>query len=229
MSAEVIDTRIKWGVLILPVAGLIGILGVALPGPNVDPTVDPQTYSEQSLSASYAWSVLLLSVANVLWLFGFFALYAYLASSRAERWALAAMIINVVATAYTIGGVAGEEVASRLVGQAYLEGRQDIYEVLTPLSTLTPAAVLVIAASFSGTVVGNILLAIAIWRSGTLPQGTAVLIAASAVLFGANLLSVWIAVLTYVLNTLGFGWVALSILRQPAIEVAGEAAEARVR
>jgi hypothetical protein len=30
MSAEVIATRIKWGVLILPVAGLIGILGVAL-------------------------------------------------------------------------------------------------------------------------------------------------------------------------------------------------------
>jgi len=229
ISAEVIATRIKWGVLALPVAGLIGILGTALLGPIVDPTVDPQTFSEQSLSASYAWSTLLLSVANVLWLFGFFALYAYLASSRAERWALAAMIINVVATAFTIGSLAVEEVATRLVGQAFLEGRQDIYEVLTPLSTLTPTAVLAIVATFSGTVVGNILLAIAIWRSGILPQGSAILIAGSAVLFGANFLSVWIAVLTYVLNTLGFGWIALSILRQPAVEVAGEGAGARVR
>ncbi len=171
----------------------------------------------------------MFSVANVLWLFGFFALYAHLASSRAERWAFAAMIVSVVAAVYSIVVLVGEEVHGILIGQAYLEGRQDIYEIFIPFSTLTPTIVLAIIASFSGGVLGSILLAIAIWRSGTLPQGAAIIIAASAVLTGANVLSAGIAVLTSGLQALGFGWVAWSILRQPSTGISGTEASPRVQ
>lgn len=64
MSAEVIATRIRWGILVLPVAGLLSIVGAVLLGPYIDPTVDPEAFSEQSASASYAWGVLLLVVGQ---------------------------------------------------------------------------------------------------------------------------------------------------------------------
>jgi hypothetical protein len=69
-------------------------------------------------------------------------------------------------------------------------------------------------------VLNNLFFGIAIWRSGTLPQGAAILWVGAAVLGVASLnpsvyLGAWIAALIVALDLGGSGWIAWSIWQQP--------------
>ena len=130
-----------------------------------------------------------------------------------------------------IGGVS--TFALNAIGRAYLAGTQDVMRVEFPaaMSVLFGLAILLL-------VVGNVLLGVAVWRSGTLPRWAGAIWVASALLFyvlgavlgmattGSSLLTQPVGGL---LLAIGGGWIALSALRRPSAEVAGAGARPRVQ
>lgn len=164
-----------------------------------------------------------LSVA----IFGFVALYAYLADGRGERWALAAMVLSVLGFVSTLMYV-GYGAADSVAGELYLEGQQAFLERLYGSF---------IWLDFVGLVGGRLLLfigfvlfGVAIWRSGALPRGAAILWVAASVLLPATALAgVWAQVIYFLLFTIANAWIALSVLRQPSEKMVGAEAQPRVR
>ena len=166
-------------------------------------------------------------------IFGVFALGAYLANGRAGRLGLVAMVITVVGQALSliIGGVS--TFASNAIGRAYLAGTEDVMRVEFPaaMSVLFGLAILLL-------VVGNVLLGVAVWRSGTLPKWAGAIWVASALLFyvlgavlgmattGSSLLTQPVGGLLMVIDG---GWIALSALRRLSAEVVGVQGQPRVR
>jgi hypothetical protein len=115
----------------------------------------------------------------ILAIFGTFALGAYLARSRAGRLGLVAIVISVFGSALFLMPIGVSTFAAPEEGQAYLAGIEGIPEMTTSFADTAFAAtsLLVIVLLF----VGNVLLGVAIWRSGTLPRCAGVLWAAASV------------------------------------------------
>ncbi len=115
------------------------------------------------------WGHLLGSILGLIFaIFGIFALGAYLARSRAGRLGLVAMVITVLGSALfrLLQGISTFSAPEE--GQAVLAGLEE-FEELPPIFANTMAALtglVVIVLQF----VGNILLGVAVWRSGTLPR-----------------------------------------------------------
>jgi len=225
----------------------IGLLGLPLYGAltfwsSLDPQPDPNTHYEAwsrfVTTDHYVLTHLLGSILGLTFaIFGTFALGAYLANGRAGRLGLAAMVITVLGSALFLPAMGVSTFAAPEEGQAYLAGI-DQFAKLPPIFADTAFAMtslLVIVLLF----VGNVLLGVAVWRSGTLPRWAGVLWAAAAVLMYP--LGIVYAVISGVQSTprtvlvgallivVGGAWMAWSVLRRPSAEAVGVAAQPRVR
>jgi hypothetical protein len=225
----------------------IGLLGLTLYGAmtffsSIDPQPDPNTHYEAFsrfvTTDSYALKHLFLTLLGTIFgIFGTIALGAYLTRSRAGRMGLWAMLITVLGYALflTWGGVS--TFATPIEGQAYLAGIDEYHELPTSLaSTLQGVTMLVsIVLAF----VGNVLLGVAVWRSGILPKWAGAMWAFAPVLmyvFGLAYAMTIGAQATpptvpagAVLLTIGGAWMALSVLRRPSAETIGVGAQPSVQ
>jgi hypothetical protein len=227
----------------------IGLLGLYLYGTltfwsSLDPQPDPSTHLEAwsrfVTTNYYVLGHLLGSILGLIFLiFGIFALGAYLARSRAGRMGLVAMVITVLGNALFLPLQGISTFSAPKEGQAVLAGIEE-YEKLPPIFADT-------AFSLTGLLdivlllVGNILLGVAVWRSGTLPRWAGALWAAANVLMYLSLVyaatigpaSTPSTVLVgAVLVVISGGWMAWSVLSRPsgAQEAVGAAAaQPRVR
>jgi hypothetical protein len=160
--------------------------------PQPDQTKDPEEWARFVGSTSYLLTHVFGSIGGV------FALGAYLANGSSGRLRLVAMVITVVGQALSlvIGGVS--TFASNAIGRAYLAGTEDVMrlEFPTAMSVLFGLAILLL-------VVGNVLLRVAVWRSGTQPRWAGAIWVASALPY-------------YVLGALlGMATTGSSLLTQP--------------
>ena len=103
-------------------------------------------------------------------LLGTIALGAYLSTSRAGRPGLVAMVITVVGYVLflTIGGVV--TFAAPGEGQAYLAGDEEFAQIAASGFAVTMQTLTLLVCALL-ILVGNVLLGVAVWRSGTLPRG----------------------------------------------------------
>ena len=214
----------------------IGLLGLTLYGAltffsSIDPQPDPNTHYEAwarfVTTDGYALKHLFLTLLGTIFgIFGTIALGAYLTRSRAGRLGLWAMVITVLGYSLflTWGGVS--TFAAPFEGQAYLAGIQEFHELPTSLAgTLQGLTMLVsIVLAF----VGNVLLGVAVFRSGTLPRWAGALWAAAPVLMyifglvyamtlGAQATPPTVPAGAVVLTISG-AWMAWSVLRRPSAE-----------
>ena len=99
----------------------------------------------------------------------FGVLAAYLANCRAGPLALVAMVMSVVGNCLILAIFGFSTIVSPVIGRLYLEGQQGVMEVNDAIfgSALVP---LVSGPGLLLYLVGNILLGVAVWRSGTLPK-----------------------------------------------------------
>jgi hypothetical protein len=219
-------------VLALPLSG--ALIAWSSLDPQPDQVKHPEEWARFVGSTYYLLTHIFGSIGSALLaIFSEFALGAYLANGRAGRLGLVAMVITVVGQALSliIGGVS--TFASNAIGRAYLAGTEDVMRVEFPaaMSVLFGLAILLL-------VVGNVLLGVAVCRSGTLPKRAGAIWVASALLFyvlgavlgmattGSSLLTQPVGGL---LMVIGGGWIALSALRRLSAEVVGVQGQPRVR
>jgi hypothetical protein len=226
----------------------ISLLGLPLYGAltfwsSLDPQPDPDTHYE-------AWSrfvttdhyvishVLGSTLGLILAIFGTFALGAYLANGRTGRLGLVAMVITVLGTALFLPAMGVSTFAAPAEGQAYLAGIEEFSRLPSSFADTVFAAtsLLVILLLF----VGNVLLGIAVWRSGTLPKvagaiwvTAAVLMYPLGIVYAAVILGVQSTPPTVLVGAfllvVGGGWIALRAMRRPSAAAVGVGAQPRVQ
>ena len=226
----------------------IGLLGLPLYGAltfwsSMDPQPDPNTHYEAwsrfVTTDYYVISHLLGSILGLVFaIFGTFALGAYLAGGRSGRLGLVSMVITVLGTALFLPAMGISTYAAPAEGQAYLAGIEEFSELPSSFADAVfgLTSLLVIILLF----VGNVLLGIAVWRSGTLSKvigaiwvTAAVLMYPLGIVFAALILGVQSTPPTVLVGAfllvVGGGWMALSALRRPYTRTVGVGAQPRVQ
>jgi hypothetical protein len=226
----------------------IGLLGLPLYGAltffsSLDPQPDPSTHYEAFsrfvTTDGYVLKHLFLTILGTIFgIFGSIALGAYLTRSRAGRMGLVAMVITVLGYSLflTWGGVS--TFATPQEGQAYLAGIEEYHNLPSMLANTLQGATVVVSIVLG--FVGNVVLGVAVWRSGILPKWAGALWAFAPVLMyifglvyamtiGANATPPTVPA-GAVLLVISGAWIAWSALSRPSAEAVGvAAAQPRVR
>ena len=229
MSATNITKWIGIGLLGLPLYGALTFWSSLNPQP--DPNTRFEAWSRYVMTEHYVLTHVFGSILGlVLAIFGTFALGAYLTRSRAGRLGLVAMVMTIFGAALFLPAMGVSTFSAPHEGQAYLAGIEE-YDKLPLIFADTmfiATSLLVIVLGF----VGNVLLGVAVWRSGVLPKWAGALWAAGAV-FMYPLGIVYAVVILGVQSTpptvlvgafllvISGAWMAWSVLRRPFTEAVG--------
>jgi hypothetical protein len=223
----------------------IGLLGLSLYGaltffsslnPQPDYNTHPEAWARYVTTSGYVLKHLFASIFGIIFaIFGVFALGAYLATSRAGRMGLVAMVLTVLGSALLLVILGVTTFASPEQGQAYLAGMNtdELPDTFADtVQELTGLAYILLG------FVGNILLGVAIWRSGTLPKWAGALWAGAHVLMylgqgyaatvGAKSTPL-VVPLGAVVVVISGAWMAYSVLRRPSAQAVGVGAQPRVQ
>jgi hypothetical protein len=222
MSAQNTATTnwIRAGLLALPLYGLLTFATTFDAQP--DQAKDPEAWARYVGSTGYLLTHMLAATGGtILAIFGVFALGAYLATSRSGRLGLAAMVTAAAGHSLLMVPAVISTFATPAIAEAYLSGMEGVIEGVE----FHPAMMVVYMLGLLLAFVGNVLLGVAAWRSGTLPKWSGAIWAASIPTFyllgallgivttGGSLLTQPVGAL---LMAIGGGWMALSAMRQPS-------------
>jgi hypothetical protein len=166
--------RIRWGMLAVAASGVVTGGTILVRGPFADPAFDPAAFAEIAGSTRFVVYSVGTVIGVLLGVYGFIALYAYLASTAraVARLAFWGMVFN--------------------VGLVLLVPSLGVYAFAGPpvseLYQVDPQRAIALAKGFGGGAylpliliqavaycVGSLLFGIAIWRSRTLPRWAGVL------------------------------------------------------
>jgi hypothetical protein len=236
MSAPNITRWVGIGLLGLPLYGVLTFFSSLNPQP--DPNTHYEAWARFVTTDFYLLKHLFVSIlGTILVIFGTFALGAYLATSRAGRMGLVAMAVTVFGTALflTVGGVS--TFAAPEQGQIHLAGIEEYRNLPTILAETAMMATMGVGMLLM--LVGNVLLGVAVWRSGTLPRWAGALWVAGSSLpvlgmlyallpIGADATPAIVPVGAVLLAISG-AWMAYSVLRRPSTETVGVMAQPRVQ
>jgi hypothetical protein len=235
MSAANTTKWIGIGLLGLPLYGVLTFWSAL--NPQSDPNIHYEAWSRYVTTDFYLLKHLFGSILGlILSIFGVVALGAYLARSRAGRMGLVAMVITVFGSALflTVGGVSAFSAPEQ--GQMHLQGIEG-YREIPPVLAQT-AMIATFGVSSLLLFVGNLLLSVAVWRSGTLPRWAGALLAAAAVfMYPLGLLITALVtssttptvLVGAVLIVISGGWIAWSVMRRSTAGTVGIKAQPRVQ
>jgi hypothetical protein len=228
---------IRVGLFALPLYGVLTFWS-SLEG-QPDPSTHYEAWSRFVTTNHYVLGHVLGSIFGLIFaIFGVFALGVYLATSRAGHLGLVAMVMTVFGNALFLPLQGISTFSAPKEGQAYLAGIEQ-YAKLPSIFADTMfglTGLLFFLLAF----VGNILLGVAVWRSGTLPRWAGALWAAGNVLMYLSLVygstigpaSTPVTVpLGAVVVVISGVWMALSALSRPSAAqgVGTASAQPRVR
>jgi hypothetical protein len=226
---------IRLGLLALPLYGLLTFWTTLDPQP--DPSTDLEAWARYVSTNYYVLKHLLGSGLGLIFaIFGVFALGAYLAKGRAGRLGLVAMVITVTANALFLMIVGISTFAAPTQGQAYLAGIEEVAQLEPTFAVYAQGATFLVVIMLA--FVGNVLLGVAVWRSGTLPRWAgAIWVASALLLYPLGLVIAMTitgstpptALVGALLVVISGGWIAWSVMRQPSSQVVGAEAQPRVR
>jgi len=236
MSAPSITRWIGIGLLGLPIYGVLTFFSSLNPQP--DPNTHYEAWARYVTTDFYLLKHLFASgLGLILVIFGTIALGAYLITSRAGRMGLVGMVITVFGTLLflMIGGLSIFAVPKE--GQAFLAGIEEYAKLPTILADTALLPTMGVGVLLM--LVGNVLLGVAVWRSGTLPKWAGALWVAGSALpllgqiyiilpIGANSTPPTVPA-GAVLLAIGGAWMAYSVLRGPSAESVGVRAQPRVQ
>ena len=226
MSLRSSDGLTRFGLLALPLAGLLALIGLYSTLQLGSGGILASGDNRAIVSGGYFLSVFLGNIlALAVLILGVVALYAYLANGGQSALALGAMVSSVFGIALTLSTVGVSAYAVPALSRSFLEGKTQSIRIIDyvfagPLGTVSTLAFLLYSAGF-------VLFGVAVWRSGALPGWAGVLVAVHAPLISGPFTVVG-SVVGALLALAGGGWIALSALRGPSDEAPPRAAP-RVR
>ena len=236
MSAQSITRWMGIGLLGLPIYGVLTFFSSLNPQP--DPNTHYEAWARYVTTDFYLLKHLFASgLGLILVIFGTIALGAYLITSRAGRMGLVGMVIAVFGTLLflMIGGLSIFAVPKE--GQAFLAGIEEYAKLPTILADTALLPTMGVGVLLM--LVGNVLLGVAVWRSGILPRWAGALwVAGSALpLLGQIYIILPIGADSTpptvptgaVLLVIGGAWMAYSVLRRPSARTVGVQAQPRVQ
>jgi hypothetical protein len=207
-------TAIRIGLWALPLYG--ALTAWASIDAQPDSSTDPEGWARFVSTDSYLVSHLVGSTGGtILAILGTMALGGYLAGGRSARLGVAGMVIAVAGHAVLLVPATISTFATPAIGRAYLAGFTDVMQI-----TFSGAADAMLLLGLLLALVGNILLGVAMWRSGLLPVWVGVVWVISAVVFyvlgvvlglvttGASLPTQPVGALLIVLSGAWTAWVA---------------------
>src|SRR5215213_1832268 len=206
------DGVIRLGVLALPLAGLLAVVGLyssfQLGTGGILATGDNRAIVG---GGYYVSQILGNALALTFLIFGLMALYAYLADSGVSALALGAMVSSIFGIALQLIGLGVFAFVIPALSRSFLDGHYESINILDyifegPFRIVVLLALLLYVAGF-------VLWGVTIWRSEVLPKWAGVLVALHAPLLVFGPLSVVGPVVGALLALVGGGWIALSVLR----------------
>lgn len=213
MPSEDVVGLVRVGILALPMAGLLKLVGqfgiFDVVGPGIG---DGEAARAVTTTGYFAGQFVGSVLATTFGIFGVIALFAYLTNTSAGRWVSVAMISSVLGLALILSSLGVLAYALPAVGRAYLSGQEDAFRIADAFFSGPLIAIFFLSLFYA---VGSVLFGVEIWRSGTLPKWAGVLYAASGLFISFPLPIDTFRVVGAVLLILGGGWISLSILRQP--------------
>jgi hypothetical protein len=151
---------------------------------SVHPRTDPAHNREFALAANhvsyrFGWSLQVYAMTFVI--LGMFALYAAIADTQGRRWAVADLVLTVCRAGFLLPGTGFATLVMPAAGISISQGHEE--DVLRLLEQVfqEPAWIPV----FLGGIlynIGQIVMGVAVWRSGAMPRWVAVLLAAAGVI-----------------------------------------------
>ena len=212
---------VRFGILALPLSGLLTLVGLIGRYGVPNPRDDPKGAVQAAGSTAYFVSQVVGNVLGLtLLIFGVIALTAYLANTRVRALALAAMVLSIASIGLLLSGLGVTTYALPEISRAYLSGQQEALVIVEAIYQGLVRELFVPVLLLYTT--GFILFGVAIWRSGVLPKPAAISLGLHAPLveafFRAQLN--WVSVVGALLFILGGGVIAFSVFRRPS---AGEA------
>jgi len=167
------------GLVGLPLYGVLTLWSSLTPQP--DPATQYDAWARFVTTNEYVIGHLLGSgLGLIAGIFGTFALGAYLASSRSAAIALTGMVVAVFGAALFLLPMGVSTFSAPAEGFGYIASGQRAAELAPSLAGQLFALTFLLVIVLS--LVGNIILGIAIWRSGMLPKWTGALWAAAPLL-----------------------------------------------
>src|SRR5919112_488003 len=218
-------TLVRIGIVILPLSGLLTLVGVLGSYGDLEARVDVKAAAQAATSTGYFLSQLTNIMSLTALIFGVMALAAYLANTRSRRWTLGAMVVSIVGIALMLPILGLRAYALPAVGLAYLDGQEDAVAIVNIIfdSALAMIIYVLVAMIYS---VGFLLFGVAIWRSGVLRKPPAIALA-----LHAPLLSTFIrpqtslaSILGALLFISGSTLICLGVFRRPLPREAGPTA-----
>ena len=201
---------IRSGLWVLPISGVIWIIGSPLRGDLPDPNVSAVSFMTAIAAPSFFWGVCINLGGLLLATFGFIALWAYLTESNSSRVALGGMLLTVLGQEMILSFYGIFLLVLPLLGRMYTQngiGADVSVAVLT-----NPSFVVVYLLSGLAYVSGSLLLSVALWQGTSFPKWVAVCFSLSSVVLCAGPLLQVPVPLSNVLGSLlliaSGGWIA---------------------
>ena len=158
--------RISLGAIALILAGLT-LIPQGILTANV-PSAPEQNLEFASLanSFSYRFSMMLVGISLALFILGVFALYAHLSQTKQEKMAFAGLIVTVGFLALLLPIIGFAAFVVPAIGALVEQGHTEMFAVMDETFKEPFLPIQFLAGILWN--IGNILLGIAVWRSGTL-------------------------------------------------------------
>ena len=204
---------LRWGIWLIPVAGIIPAIVFTLwmvgPNPNID--TDPKGAADAATSVLGLGGGIVYLLATIALVFGLFALYGWLAGGRMGTMALAGLVLSVLSVGLLLAAYGAFVLASAVAADVYRSGDAGASGVLAKLSggNFGRAILATLIAAIIVGLLGAVANGVAIWRSGTLPRWSGVLFALGFVLLVGS--APIVSQLGGILLLIGGVWIARTI------------------
>src|SRR5215204_6948052 len=223
------SAAIRVGLWALPLYGALTAWATLDAQP--DQVTDPEGWARFVSTNYYLLSHLVGSTGGtILAILGTMALGGYLASGRSAKLGVPAMAVAVAGHALLLVPAAISTFALPAIGRAYLGGSTDVMQI-----GFSPAMEAMFLLGLLLALVGNVLLGVAMWRSGLLPRWVGAVWAIAALVFyvlgvvlglattGASLPTQPVGALLIVVSGAWTAWVAQHPRPDPSPSTGGSA------
>jgi hypothetical protein len=169
------EGRIRLGIAMLVVSGVMTVVGLALRGPNpVDGHgLDVAAFVEVSQASTHelTWAILLSNLT--LQIFAWIALWAFVRHTPEERFAFWGMVLSIIGNGLFLPIAGIVALTAPMVAALYVEGNEAVIAIADS-AIFGPLALPFLIASAFALLFGAALTAFVLWRSPLLPSWTAI-------------------------------------------------------